>query len=146
MMIMLKHSTFSVIKKTLLLFVFLILSSQVHAQTTAAEFIKKGIDAAKNSNHKEAIKNFDYALTISPNDFNIYVYRAFAKESLKDYKGAIEDYDKAISITPKDPNIYYNRALAKYSSGDKKNACKDWQKAIDLGMSEAVFIIQLYCH
>ena len=130
--------------------IFLVFSiffiSIISYSQTAADFTKKGIDAAKASNHKEAIKNFDYALTISPSDFNIYVYRAFAKESLKDYKGAIEDFDKAISLNPKDVNIYYNRALTKYSSGDKKNACADWKKAVDMGMTEANFIIQLYCH
>ena len=110
------------IKKTLILLSIFFLSNFVYSQTTEA-FVKKGIENAKSGNHKEAIKNFDYALTISSADFNIYIYRAFAKEGIKDYKGAIEDYDKAISIKTNDPNMYYNRALAKYTSGDKKNAC-----------------------
>ena len=128
-----------------LLFLGVFCSYQTFAQT-AKEYIDKGVAQAKAGEHNNAIKSFDDALKLSPKDYNIYVYRAFAKESLKDYEGAIKDFDQAITINPKEPNIYYNRALTKYTSGDKINACKDWQKAIDLGMSEALFIIQLYCN
>jgi len=131
--------------RIILLFLFVFLNFSIFSQT-AEEFVKSGIEKAKVGEHKAAIELFDKAIKLKPDEFIYYQYRAYAKDALKDYKGSIADYDKAITLSPGNTELYYNRALTKYSSGDKKAACADWQLCVDMGMKEALFIIQLYCN
>jgi tetratricopeptide (TPR) repeat protein len=47
---------------------------------------------------KKAIKDYDLALEINPNNAEIYINRGFAKYKLGLEEDAIKDYDYAIKI------------------------------------------------
>ena len=52
--------------------------------------------------NEEAIKSFDKAIEIDPNDYESLSFRGFCKYALKEYKEAIKDFDKVIELEPFD--------------------------------------------
>lgn len=50
--------------------------------------------------YKKALKNFNKAILIEPNNDMFYASRSAAKKGLKDFKGALKDIEKAIELKP----------------------------------------------
>ena len=73
-------------------------SVELHAHLLS----QRGIQKFKASNYQEAILDLTASLNISKSYkylLRTYIYRAFAKEELKDYFGAIEDFNFIIAQT-----------------------------------------------
>ncbi len=82
--------------------------------------------------YEEAIKDYDEAIELDPQNVDTYINRGVAKDALKKYEEALADYDKAIELDPKYAEVYNNRGLAKYALYQYKEAIKDYDKAIEL--------------
>ena len=54
---------------------------------------------------ENAIKDFNQAIELNPDDLNIYKVRGDAKSKLGDYKGAIDDYNHVLKQNPADLEI-----------------------------------------
>ena len=76
----------------------------------------------------------------------VYLKRAFAKESLKDYRGALADYN--LLINSFDSGIaYYHRGVLKYNYlEDTNGACSDWSTAGERGNKRAYDLISKFCN
>ena len=105
---------------------FLAVSGQ--AQTTAEEFLKRGIARRENKQYLEAQKDFEKAVELAPQMAEAYFWRA---ESQLDDEKAFADYAKAIALKPDYAMAYYKRGLKK-SFTDNKAALIDYNKAIEL--------------
>lgn len=64
--------------------------------------------------YKKALKNFNIAIKLEPNNDMFYASRSIAKKELKDYKGALLDIQKAIQIQPSVSK--YQKILAELQS------------------------------
>lgn len=82
--------------------------------------------------NKDAIEDYNFAISLNLNDAPIYNNRGVAKAEFGDKKGAIADYRQAISIDPNYADPYYNRGQIEVLSGDKKGALSDFDRAIAL--------------
>lgn len=72
------------------------------------------------------------AITLSPNDVQVYFNRAEIYAQYRQYKLAIADCTKAIKLEPKNPQAYVNRGKINEQFGDYKGAIIDFNKAIEL--------------
>ncbi len=75
-----------------------------------------------------AIKDYDKAIEIDPENAMAYNNRGNVKQYLRDLQGAIQDYDKAIEIDPNYATAYNNRGIAKQAQGDLQGAIQDYPK------------------
>ena len=90
---------------------------------------------AKNhlGNHQSAIADFDKAIELGLNSFEVYCHRAFAKTALDKYDAAVSDYDKAIELNQDLVEIYevYNiLGILRSELGQYNEALADYAEAI----------------
>ena len=96
--------------------------------------------------HLEAMKAYNYAININPDNKIALHNRGVAKKELKDYYGAIEDFNKAIIIDAEYGSAYMNRGICKSLLGDTPGACVDWFLAGEMGQAEAEEYIATRCN
>ena len=106
-------------------------SPKTNAETISS-IITRGIMAAKSGNYSQAIKLYNKALEMDPENDLAYFNRGLAKIKLKDYLGAISDFDKAIEINPQYAEAYLNRASLKGNMDDYRGAISDYDKALEI--------------
>ncbi|MGB0525073.1 MAG: tetratricopeptide repeat protein [Flammeovirgaceae bacterium] len=118
-----------------LLLLVLLISPNLHAQTTAQEWFDKG---EHSDDYTEKVRCYTKAIELGYNPlYQAYHSRGFAKDDLGQYKEAILDYDKAIQLNPNHTNAYNNRGFAKRKLGRYKEAILDYNKAIQLNPNYA---------
>ena len=93
--------------------------------------------AEAQKNKQSAIKDFDEAIKLDPNDVEVYLARALIRSSLRDYKGALKDIKIINKISPKNPAGYYIQGILKNKLGNKSGALEDLKKASLLGYKKA---------
>jgi tetratricopeptide (TPR) repeat protein len=89
------------------------------------------------SGRREAVAQFNQAVTLNPRYTIAYFMRALAKYQLNDSQGALADYNQAISLNPQNVNAYYNRGILKNDLNDLKGALADYNQAISLNPKHA---------
>ncbi|RPI14513.1 MAG: tetratricopeptide repeat protein [Ignavibacteriae bacterium] len=92
----------------------------------------KGIALGYLKRYTEALKCFNTAISLKPDEVNIYVNRAHLKAYMKD-KDAREDYDIAIRMDGFNEYIYESRAEMYLMEKKYSDALKDLNKAFELG-------------
>ena len=85
-----------------------------------------GLTSQEKGEYKEAIKHYDHAIRINPQDARAYYNRGNAKKALNQYDQAIVDYDQSISINPQDAEAYNNRGTSKGMLGRLDEAIADF--------------------
>ena len=102
---------------------------------TADEYYNMGVEKYNNGRYTEAIKLYDLAILVDPNNSSYYINRGVAKGALNNKIGAMDDYNKAIKINKPTVNIYlayYDRANIKYENKNYNEAIKDFNASIEL--------------
>ncbi|MDD5432711.1 MAG: tetratricopeptide repeat protein [Candidatus Omnitrophica bacterium] len=128
---------------------------------SAEDYVKKGMDAAKNGNTSEAASYFSKAAALDPKLAAAYAERGKALKEKGDLNQAIEEYNRAVALNPglssgfqdrkrySNPTIdgltkkidlsidlgetYYERAIAYFYSAKYELAWQDVLKAQNLG-------------
>ncbi|NOX18636.1 MAG: tetratricopeptide repeat protein [Chlorobi bacterium] len=148
---------------TLLIFSASLISScgddkEALKEKKAEKYFKKAMQLTEESDYLEALKFFDSALKLKPDDELAYFNRAVIKHNLGKYKEAIKDYTKAISLMHEgggegegggggneEPNpkaeAYNYRALAKMKLEDYRGAIADYGEAIKLDANVAEYYV-----
>jgi tetratricopeptide (TPR) repeat protein len=83
----------------------------------------------KLNQYGRAIKDYDKAIKLNPDDAEAYNNRGAAYADLNQYEQAIEDYDKAIKLNPDDAEAYGNRGIAYSKIGRYEESARDLKKA-----------------
>jgi tetratricopeptide (TPR) repeat protein len=105
------------------------LGGDAQAQTTAAEFIKRGKELLEQKQYYAAGQAFDAAVKLDPSSAEAYCFRG--KLQL-DRKQGNDDLSKAIELKPDYADAYYERGLNKDLGEDRAAALRDYNKAIEL--------------
>ena len=79
-----------------------------------------------------AIKEYDEAIRLRPNDAAAYANRGSVYASKSDNDRAIKDYSEAIRLDPKNMRAYGVRGDAYRGKSDFDRAAKDYGKVIEL--------------
>lgn len=144
----------------------------LQAQTTAEEFLKRGIERREQKQFSEARRDFEKAVELAPKMAEAYFWRAesefgsekaFAdyaraielkpgyamayykrglRKSFTDNKAALADYNKAIELDPKIADAFLSRALVFLLAGDYKSAIADYTKLIELTPDGASYYVR----
>jgi tetratricopeptide (TPR) repeat protein len=108
------------------------LSSLNYRQTISVFYINRGDEKDDLGRYEEAIKDYDTAISLNPNDALTYNNRGLAKDKQGRYQEAIKDYDTAISLNPNHAFAYNNRGGAQCDLGRYQEAIEDYDTAIRL--------------
>ena len=101
-----------IIKFTLVLMVFLSLTSSAFSQKTAEDFYNKGLEIIKSGRYKEAIPLFDEAIKLNSNYVEALLERSRARSNNQtDLKGGLADLETILQIDPRHGEAYFERAV-----------------------------------
>ena len=81
---------------------------------------------------KHAMRDFDKAIELNPNNPYYYGCRAYIKDKTGDIEGAIEDYQKAHELDPEDAVTLNNLGLAEQKLGYTQKARERFKNSDDL--------------
>ena len=96
-----------------------------------------GLTFHKKGEYEEAIKHYDQAIRINPQDAAAYNNRGISKRTLGWHHDALADYDQAIRINPQYADAYYNRGITKDAFGQPHDAITDYDQAIHINPQDA---------
>lgn len=109
---------------------------QVNAVTYPEEssvfFQTRGIEEAISGDYFSAIAAYDQALSLSPNNPDIYYNRAVAYYSIGNIKLALRDFEQMIQLQPNMAEAYANRGAIYFERGDIARALIDVRTASQL--------------
>ncbi|WP_315779624.1 J domain-containing protein [Bradyrhizobium sp. SZCCHNPS1003] len=107
------------------------------APTTAASFLKRGMDRSRQGDLERAVADFDEAIRLAPRNADLYHYRARDLVRMGRIDRALGDFERAIRLDPNDPVLFHDRGLALQRKGDLDEALVDLDHAVRMGFSDA---------
>ncbi|WP_315757771.1 MULTISPECIES: J domain-containing protein [unclassified Bradyrhizobium] len=107
------------------------------APTTAASFLKRGMDRSRQGDLERAVADFDEAIRLAPRNADLYRYRARDLVRMGRIDRALGDFERAIRLDPNDPVLFHDRGLAFQRKGDLDEALVDLDHAVRMGFSDA---------
>ncbi|MBL6604560.1 MAG: tetratricopeptide repeat protein [Alphaproteobacteria bacterium] len=79
---------------------------------------------------KQALSDFDYAITLSPGKARLFINRGITHTKLKDFERALADYNKAIELEPNSQDGYTNRGTLYLEIGNRDAAIRDFDTIV----------------
>ncbi|HEX2984580.1 MAG TPA: tetratricopeptide repeat protein, partial [Ignavibacteriales bacterium] len=101
----------------------------------------RGAMKYKRRDFNGAITDMTALLEKYPEQYELYYYRAKAKEALSDYQGANSDYTKAL-VNPSYAEAYAARGDLRYKLEDFYSAATDYTKAIKINTVNTAFFLK----
>ena len=110
---------------------------------SAIWFRFSGRIALCENSYDEAIKDYDQAILLMPDNALYYHYRSNAKYEYEEVLESIADYDRAIELKPDYALAYLRRGFAKDSlAGDDNWALADFDRAVELQPDARMYIFR----
>lgn len=91
-----------------------------------------GICCLNIHNYDRALKLFDFAVLLEPDEPTALIAKGFAQLRLKIYRGAIESFEAAIQISSDYYQAWMQRGLAYFELKEYDNAIKSFEQASEL--------------
>lgn len=113
-------------------FLYTIITISLILQTPAEKLIDSGYDKYMNDDYSGAIKDFDRAIAIDPNNEETYYLRGVAKSNMGEKASAMIDFDKALKLYPDYAMVYYEKAYIYLQDQNTEKAIEALNKVIDL--------------
>ncbi|MDR1124168.1 MAG: tetratricopeptide repeat protein [Elusimicrobiota bacterium] len=93
---------------------------------------------------KKAIKYYDKAISMDPNNPNLYINRGICRgESRAERELALQDFNKAQQLAPENPLVYFNRGNIYQDLNNYEQAISDAEKAVSLDASLTVSYLNM---
>ena len=105
--------------------------------TEAEDYMSKASGAARSGRYEEALRYFDEALRVQPNNLKALFNKAVMLQMLGKYVEAIKYYDEYLKINPYDPEAWSNKGMALRRMGRVNEAIECYEKGIDLNPEDA---------
>ena len=126
------------------LFVFLIALLFTVGPATAQDvktYVERGMENSQSGRYDQALKDFNDALKLKPNDAMLITYRGVVYYAKGQNDLAMKDFNRAIEIDPKTGKAYYQRGMIYENQEKYAQAVTELKKAKSLGYSvDQVFI------
>ncbi len=98
----------------------------------ATAYESRGIAYFDKGQYDRAIRDFDQAIALNPDDADYYYYRGNAYRKKGQHDRAIRDYGQAIALKPDLAAAYNNRGIVYSNKGQYDRAIRDYGQAIAL--------------
>ncbi len=95
-------------------------------------YLWRGMENGDNDRGKDALKDFNRAITINPNLTEAYKYRGGLLGFAKQYQESVADLTKYLEKNPEDAEQHYNRALSLVNLQQVPLAIGDLNKTLEL--------------
>ena len=82
--------------------------------------------------HEEAIRDYNSALEIRPDDPDTFYNRGIALANLKRYEEALKDYNRALELEPDAPDTLCNRGFTFFKLRSYEEALNDYSRLLKL--------------
>jgi len=79
-----------------------------------------------------AIADYDRAIELNPNSFEVLINRGGVRRDRQDFAGALADFNRAVELQPNFPLAYIDRSSVYSAMGDPALAITDCNRAIGL--------------
>lgn len=109
----------------------------VPGEASAAYWMDRGGMLATYGNYPAAVKAYEKALSIDPNNSEIYFDLGVAHGEMGNYTQALTNMDKAIMLAPENGRYHYGHARILLIIGRTADAMAEFAKAADLGNLDA---------
>lgn len=96
------------------------------------QYILRGDIRISMGDTSEAIKDFNEALRLQPDNPFAYRRRGVARSSEENYQNALEDLNKAIALQPDNAYAYVDRGIVLAMMGNRKAFIQDFDRALRL--------------
>ena len=90
---------------------------------------RQALDAGR---HEEAVRAFERAAELAPNESSIYLLLGIARSSLKDWDGALEAYEKVLELDPRNAGAHNNIGNVHLRRGNYERALESYRRALEL--------------
>ncbi len=91
---------------------------------------------------EQAAQDYDITIELDPENVSAYYHRGLANGNLGRIRQALNDFTVAIKLRPAFAEAYLNRGLTYDELGAFQSAMQDYQKAAELGLKDAVKLIE----
>lgn len=81
---------------------------------------------------RDAVKHFDLALDLQPENLWPHFYKGQCAFELGDHREAVASFSVCIGLAPKSARCYYNRERSYVASGQPERALHDFDRALQL--------------
>ena len=99
---------------------------------TADDFSKYAVHLSQKGDSVQAIRYFNKAIELEPDDPKNHFLRGNANRDIERYEDALKDYSKAVELEPDDPNFHCLRGYVNHKLEKYEDALKDYSKAVEL--------------
>ena len=100
--------------------------------------VMAGLERMDKQRQQEAIQEFEQALTIYPDDFEVHNSLGVAYSAIGNHAQAIDHCRKAVHLSPDYPDAHSNLASVLSTAGRTAEAIPEFNRALELDPSNAV--------
>ena len=106
---------------------------------SAEEYQQIGDSLYSERDYPSAIREYNKAIKVEPNRWQVYIDRGYAKFMVDDNKGAEQDYTYVINNFVNLGDDFWlkealmERGMLREKIDNLKGACEDWKKGAELG-------------
>jgi tetratricopeptide (TPR) repeat protein len=108
-------------------------SGPVMAADDVKTLVNRGLELCNDGKFDQALKEFEAALKLKPNDPLIITYRGVAKYAKGQNEAALQDFEQAIKLDSKCGKAYYQRGMVYEKQENYAKAVEDMKQAKSLG-------------
>ena len=132
--------------RTFFLLMIFSTASNLFAQETAEDHLRKGRRYNDQGNYDQAISELDQAIGLDPKSALAYYARGYYYQNKGNYDQTISDYSKAIELDPNYADAYYSRGRHYLDKGNYDQAILDYNQAVELYNKAANLKSVAYAH
>ncbi len=104
----------------------------VQGDNNGKAYLWRGMAYGDKGKGKQALADFDHAISRNPELIMAYKYRGTLMGLAKKYEQSVADLTKYLEKVPNDAEFYFNRGLSLLNLGRKDEAFNDFNKTIEL--------------
>lgn len=97
-----------------------------------AAYIGRGLAYYNQKDPEQAIADFSFAISLSPDEALAYYYRGLAYDDKQDFNSAIADFTQAIALRPNEAAFNNSRCLVDLALNNYRVAVADCSRAIEI--------------
>ena len=113
------------------------LARAIEAEATSRRYASLGQALFYAGMHLDALRAYSTAITLDPDNAQLYEDRAFINGRVDQWERALADLDHAIGLAPDNPSLHALRGEAHYNLGGFEAAIADFRRTLDLEPAEA---------